>query len=47
VERGERIGHIAFGSRADVVLPASVGRDDLHVAEGDSVRAGETVIATA
>lgn len=45
VERGERIGHIAFGSRADVVLPAGVGREDLLVERGDRVLAGETVIA--
>ena len=45
VERGERIGHIAFGSRADVVLPEGVGRDDLQVEVGDRVLAGETVIA--
>ena len=45
VERGERIGHIAFGSRADVVLPEGVDRDDLQVAEGDRVFAGETVLA--
>ncbi|PSP83032.1 phosphatidylserine decarboxylase [Halobacteriales archaeon QS_1_68_17] len=44
--RGQRIGHISFGSRADVVLPASVSHDDLAVAEGDRVRAGETEIAT-
>lgn len=47
VQRGERIGHIAFGSRVDVLLPATVDRDDLEVAEGDRVRAGETVIASA
>jgi phosphatidylserine decarboxylase len=43
VSRGERVGHIAFGSRVDVVLP---DRDpaDLAVAEGDRVRAGETVL---
>ncbi|PHQ44600.1 phosphatidylserine decarboxylase, partial [Halorubrum sp. C3] len=45
VERGDRVGHVSFGSRADVVLPADVGRDDLLVAEGDSVRAGETIVA--
>ena len=45
VERGERIGHIAFGSRADVILPEGVGREDLRVGEGDGVLAGETVIA--
>lgn len=46
VERGARIGQIAFGSRADVVLPEDYERADLAVAEGDSVRAGETVIAS-
>ncbi len=45
VDRGERVGHVSFGSRADVVLPADVTRDDLLVAEGDAVRAGETIIA--
>ena len=45
VERGERLGVIAFGSRADVVFPPSYTRDDLRVEEGDRVRAGETVIA--
>ncbi|GAA0514920.1 phosphatidylserine decarboxylase [Halorubrum aquaticum] len=45
VERGDRVGHVSFGSRADVVLPADVERDDLLVNEGDAVRAGETIIA--
>jgi phosphatidylserine decarboxylase len=45
VARGDRIGHIAFGSRADVLLPAAYDREDLLVAEGDAVRAGETVVA--
>ncbi|AZH27003.1 protein sorting system archaetidylserine decarboxylase [Haloplanus aerogenes] len=45
VARGDRIGHIAFGSRADVRLPAEYDRDDLLVSEGDKVRAGETVVA--
>ena len=45
VDRGDRVGHVSFGSRADVVLPADIGRDDLLVAEGDAVRAGETIIA--
>ncbi|MDZ7700965.1 MAG: protein sorting system archaetidylserine decarboxylase [Halobacteriales archaeon] len=45
LERAERLGHIAFGSRADVVLPAGYEREHLHVAEGDTVRAGRTVIA--
>jgi len=28
-----------------VVLPADVSREDLRVAEGDGVRAGETILA--
>ncbi|MFC5135533.1 MULTISPECIES: protein sorting system archaetidylserine decarboxylase [Haloferacaceae] len=45
LERGDRVGHVSFGSRADVVLPADVDREDLLVREGDAVRAGETIIA--
>lgn len=45
LDRGQRVGHVSFGSRADVVLPPEFDRDDLRVAEGDVVRAGETVIA--
>lgn len=45
VERGERIGVIAFGSRVDVVFPPSYAHDDLLVEKGDRVRAGETVLA--
>ena len=45
VARGERVGHVSFGSRADVVLPPDVDRTALLVAEGDVVRAGETIIA--
>jgi len=45
VARGDRIGHIAFGSRADVLLPPSIGLDDLYVAEGDRTLAGETILA--
>ena len=45
IERGDRVGHVSFGSRADVVLPTDVDREHLLVAEGDSVRAGETIIA--
>ncbi len=45
LDRGERVGHVSFGSRADVVLPADVDREDLLVHEGDAVRAGETIIA--
>lgn len=42
VERGQRIGHIAFGSRADVLLPRALDREDVAVSIGDRVRAGET-----
>jgi phosphatidylserine decarboxylase len=45
VAKGDRLGHIAFGSRADVLLPPSIDRDHLLVREGDTVRAGETVVA--
>jgi phosphatidylserine decarboxylase len=45
IRRGDRIGHIDFGSRADVLLPAAYDHEDLLVAEGDPVRAGETVVA--
>jgi phosphatidylserine decarboxylase len=43
--RGERIGHVSFGSRADVLLPAEVDHADLRVKRSDTVRAGETVLA--
>ena len=43
--RGQRIGHVSFGSRADVVLPAGYSRDDLRVEKGDAVTAGETRLA--
>ncbi|WP_228546185.1 protein sorting system archaetidylserine decarboxylase [Halegenticoccus tardaugens] len=45
VARGERIGHVAFGSRADVLLPEWVDADDVHVVRGQKVIAGETVLA--
>ena len=44
VERGDRIGHIAFGSRADVVLPPEFGLADVEVRKNQRVRAGETVL---
>jgi phosphatidylserine decarboxylase len=43
--RGDRIGHISFGSRADVLFPPETERSDLRIEEGDGVRAGETVLA--
>jgi phosphatidylserine decarboxylase len=45
VARGDRIGHIAFGSRADVLLPPEVDRSELYVAEGSHTLAGETLLA--
>jgi phosphatidylserine decarboxylase len=45
LERGDRLGHISFGSRADVLLPERYDREDVRVAEGQRVRAGETVVA--
>ncbi|WP_435123746.1 protein sorting system archaetidylserine decarboxylase [Halobaculum sp. D14] len=45
VTRGDRIGHIAFGSRADVVLPPEYDVADVRVSRGDAVRAGESVVA--
>ena len=43
VARGERISLIQFGSRVDLYLPPSV---QVQVKLGDTVRGGETVIAT-
>jgi len=43
--RGERVGHIAFSSRVDVVLPPRFSMGDLRVEEGETVRAGRTVLA--
>lgn len=45
LDRGERIGHISFGSRVDVRLPPEIDRVDVRVSEGQTVRAGETVVA--
>lgn len=45
VTRGERIGHIAFGSRADVLLPPSVELADVRIGRGSRVRAGESIVA--
>lgn len=47
VERGDRIGHIAFGSRADIILPADIPEEAVRVAYGERVRAGESIIARA
>jgi phosphatidylserine decarboxylase len=45
VSRGDRIGHVSFGSRVDVLFPAEVEPSDIAVSEGDTVRAGESVLA--
>ncbi len=41
VRQGQRVGMIRFGSRVDVILPASAV---LRVRRGDRVRAGESVV---
>lgn len=41
VRQGQRVGMIRFGSRVDILMPAST---DLRVHPGDRVRAGETVV---
>ncbi|MFC6992443.1 protein sorting system archaetidylserine decarboxylase [Haladaptatus sp. GCM10025707] len=45
VEKGDRIGHISFGSRADVLLPPDVIEEMLTVEQGDRVRAGSSMLA--
>ncbi|MFB6155827.1 MAG: protein sorting system archaetidylserine decarboxylase [Haloferacaceae archaeon] len=45
VARGDRIGHIDFGSRADVLLPPDYDRGDVRVRVGERVTAGESVVA--
>lgn len=45
VHRGERIGHIAFGSRADILLPEHIDRNHVSVEVGERVTAGESVVA--
>lgn len=44
LERGDRISHISFGSRADVLLPPDMRQEDVLVEEGEAVWAGETVL---
>jgi phosphatidylserine decarboxylase len=46
IGRGERIGHISFGSRVDVLFPPAVDRANLNVEIDETVRAGETVLAS-
>ncbi|WP_226022663.1 phosphatidylserine decarboxylase [Halomicrobium salinisoli] len=47
VERGQRIGHISFSSRFDLVFPPEYDREDLAIDLGHRVYAGETVVARA
>ncbi len=42
VRRGERIGMVRFGSRAEVTIPAGY---EISVRNGDKVHAGEDIIA--
>jgi phosphatidylserine decarboxylase len=42
VERGQLIGMIKFGSRADILLPADA---ELKVAKGTRVKGGATILA--
>ncbi len=42
LERGQKFGLIKFGSRTDILMPASV---EIAVKVGDRVKGGETVIA--
>ncbi|ELY45296.1 protein sorting system archaetidylserine decarboxylase [Natronorubrum bangense] len=44
VDRGDRLGHIAFGSRVDLLFPPTVDLEDVAVDVGDSMTAGETVV---
>lgn len=46
VDRADRLGHIAFGSRVDVLLPPEIHYPDLRVERGEKVTAGETKIAS-
>ena len=45
LRRGERLGHISFGSRADVLLPPAFELADVTVERGERVRAGESIVA--
>lgn len=45
LDRADRLGYIAFGSRTDLVLPPDYELADVQVAVGESVTAGETILA--
>jgi phosphatidylserine decarboxylase len=44
LEWAQRLGHIAFGSRVDLLFPPGVDREEIAVEPGDAVTAGETVV---
>ena len=44
IEMGERIGHIEFGSRVDVVFPRGRHIEEVLVKLGERVRAGESIL---
>ncbi len=44
LEKGQRIGKITWGSQVDVIIPSKYV--NILVTEGDSVRAGETLLAS-
>jgi phosphatidylserine decarboxylase len=44
IEKGERIGHIAFGSRVDVIFPRDRELKEALFGIGDQVKAGESII---
>lgn len=45
VQKGERLGIIAFGSRVDLEFPEDYEKSDICVNKGDRVKAGKTRIA--
>lgn len=44
VEKGQKIGMIRMGSQVDIIFPA-LGSVEIKVKEGQSVKAGETILA--
>jgi phosphatidylserine decarboxylase len=44
VERGQRVGMIKFGSRTDVIFPATA---EIKIKVGDRVKGGATILAQA